>query len=93
LGGCGKLKKEPGTIAVIGDEDFPSFLGPILSTHHVGLSDLLFVSSFMGTRLSVFALAGIRPETVEIGLELSKTVMDLFEQLSPAILENPGSGV
>jgi hydrogenase maturation protease len=81
------LKRDPGTIAVIEGEDLPSFLEPKLSLHHVGLSDLLFASSFMGTRPGKVALVGIQPEIMEIGLELSKTVMDRFEQLLQAIVE------
>ena len=81
------LKESPGTIAVIEGEAIPSLLEPKLSLHHVGLSDLLFASSFLGTRPAEIALVGIQPETLEIGLELSKTVMDRFEQLLQAIVE------
>ncbi len=80
------LKRNPGTIAVIEDEDLPSFLGPKLSLHHVGLSDLLFASSFMGTRPAEISLVGIQPETMEIGLELSKTVMGRFEKLLQVVV-------
>ncbi len=81
-----ELEKEPGTIAVIEDEDLPSFLRPKLSLHHVGLSDLLFASSFMGTRPAEIALVGIQPETLEIGLELSKRVKEHFEKLLQVIV-------
>jgi len=81
------LKRNPGTIAVIEDEDLPSFLGPKLSLHHVGLSDLLFASSFMGTRPAEISLVGMQPETMEIGLELSKTVTDRFEKLLQVVVE------
>jgi len=81
------LKKSPGTIAVIEGEAIPSLLEPKLSLHHVGLADLLFASSFLGTRPAEIALVGIQPETLEIGLELSKTVMGRFEQLLQAIVK------
>ncbi|NWF53589.1 MAG: HyaD/HybD family hydrogenase maturation endopeptidase [Syntrophaceae bacterium] len=81
------LKRNPGTIAVIEDEDLPSFLEPKLSLHHVGLSDLLFASSLLGTRPAEIALVGIQPETMEIGLELSMTVMERFEKLLTVIVE------
>jgi hydrogenase maturation protease len=81
------LKRDPGTIAVIEDEDLPSFLEPKLSLHHVGLSDLLFASTFMGTRPAKIVLVGIQPETMEIGLELSKTVQGRFDRLLEAVLE------
>ncbi len=81
------LKKKPGTIAVIEGEGLPSLLEPKLSLHHVGLADLLLASSLLGTRPAEIALVGIQPETVEIGLELSKTVMDRFETLLRAVVE------
>jgi hydrogenase maturation protease len=81
------LKRNPGTIAVIEDEDLPSFLGPKLSLHHVGLSDLLFASSFMGTRPAKVALIGIQPETMEVGLELSQRVKERFEKLLQTVVE------
>ncbi|HXZ36470.1 MAG TPA: HyaD/HybD family hydrogenase maturation endopeptidase, partial [Thermodesulfobacteriota bacterium] len=81
------LKKSPGTVAVIEGEAIPSLLEPKLSLHHVGLADLLFASSFLGTRPAEIALVGIQPETLEIGLKLSKTVMGRFEQLLQAIVK------
>jgi len=81
------LKKKPGTIAVIEGEDLPSLLEPKLSLHHVGLSDLLFASGFLGTRPAEIVLIGIQPETMEIGLELSKTIKERFDKLLETVLE------
>jgi hydrogenase maturation protease len=80
------LKKKPGTIAVIEGEDLPSLLEPKLSLHHVGLSDLLFASGFLGTRPAEIVLIGIQPETMEIGLELSKTIKERFDKLLETVL-------
>ena len=81
------VKREPGTIAVIQGEDLPSLLEPKLSLHHVGLSDLLFASGFLGTRPAEIVLVGIQPETMEIGLELSKTIQGRFDKLLETVLE------
>lgn len=81
------VKREPGTIAVIQGEDLPSLLEPKLSLHHVGLSDLLFASGFLGTRPAEIVLVGIQPETMEIGLELSKTIQGRFDRLLETVLE------
>lgn len=81
------LKKKPGTIAVIEGEDLPSLLEPKLSLHHVGLSDLLFASGFLGTRPAEIVLIGIQPETMEMGLELSRTVKERFDELLQTVLE------
>jgi hydrogenase maturation protease len=80
------VKREPGTIAVIQGEDLPSLLEPKLSLHHVGLSDLLFASTFMGTRPAKMVLVGIQPETMEIGLELSETIQGRFDKLLETVL-------
>lgn len=81
------LKRDPGTIAVIEGKGLPSLLEPKLSLHHVGLSDLLFASSFLGTRPAEIVLVGIQPETLEIGLELSKTIEGRFDKLLETVLE------
>jgi hydrogenase maturation protease len=76
-----ELKKKPGAIAVIEDQEIPSLLEPKLSLHHVGLSDLLFASRFMGNQPAKMALIGIQPETMEMGLDLSPTILRRFEEL------------
>ena len=81
------LQKEPGTIAIIEDEDLPSFFEPKLSLHHVGLSDLLFTSGLMGIRPPKVTLVGIQPEKVEVGLDLSPRVSENFEKFLYTILE------
>jgi hydrogenase maturation protease len=81
------LRKEPGAIAVLEDEDIPSYLEPKFSFHHVGLSDLLFTSTFMGIRPGKVVLIGMQPEKMEVGLTLSATVSENFEKLLQAILE------
>jgi hydrogenase maturation protease len=80
------LKKEPGAIAVIEDQEIPSLLEPKLSLHHVGLSDLLFASRFMGIQPEKMALIGIQPETMEMGLDLSPAILRRFEELLATIV-------
>ncbi len=81
------LKKEPGTIDILEDEEIPSFLKPALSFHEVGLADLLFASKFMGMKPEKIALIGIQPEKVETGLTLSAALNQNFERLLKTILE------
>ena len=81
------LRKKPGTVAVLEDEAIPSFLSPKLSFHHVGLSDLLFASSFLGNRPAKIVLVGIQPEKIEVGLALSEAVVERFEILLSTIVE------
>ena len=81
------LKKEPGVIAIIEDQEIPSLLEPKLSLHHVGLSDLLFASRFMGNQPAKMALVGIQPETMEVGLDLSPAILNRFEELLQTVVE------
>ena len=81
------LKKDPGAIAVIEDQEIPSLLEPKLSLHHVGLSDLLFASRFMGNLPAKIVLVGMQPETMEVGLDLSPAVLQRFEELLRTVLE------
>ena len=81
------LKKEPGTITVLEDDEIPAILRPALSFHQVGLSDLLFASKFMGMKPEKITLIGIQPEKIETGLALSETLQASLERLLKTILE------
>jgi len=81
------LQKEPGTIAVLEDDEIPAILRPALSFHQVGLSDLLFASKFMGMKPEKIALIGIQPEKIETGLTLSDTLNENFERLLKTIMD------
>jgi hydrogenase maturation protease len=61
-------------------------LEPKLSLHHVGLSDLLFASRFMGNLPAKIVLVGMQPETMEIGLDLSPAVLQRFEELLQTVV-------
>jgi hydrogenase maturation protease len=81
------LEKEPGTMAVLEEDEIPSILQPAFSFHQVGLSDLLFAAEFMGMKPSKIALIGIQPEKIETGLTLSETLNENFGKLLETILE------
>jgi hydrogenase maturation protease len=81
------LKKDPGTIAVLEDDEIPALLKPALSFHQIGLSDLLFAVKFMGKNPSKIVLVGIQPEKMETGLTLSEALDKNFGPLQQRILE------
>ncbi|MGB9699520.1 MAG: HyaD/HybD family hydrogenase maturation endopeptidase [Thermodesulfobacteriota bacterium] len=81
------LQKEPGTIAIIEDENLPSFLAPKLSLHHVGLADLLFASTFQGNRPAKVILMGIQPAKLEVGLSLSETLTKKMPEFLEVIIK------
>jgi len=81
------FKKEPGTIAVIEDDDIPSFISTKLSVHQIGLPDVLFALKLMDTKPPKMTLIGIQPEKMEMGLALSESVGRNFNLLLKTIIE------
>ena len=81
------LQKESGAIAILEDNDIPSFIMPKLSFHQVGLADLLFASKFKGVLPPKVTLLGIQPEKIEAGLTLSETLHCHLEDFLNIILE------
>jgi hydrogenase maturation protease len=80
------LKKKPGTIAILEDEEIPSIFGPALSFHQIGLADLLLTSQLIGTKPARIALIGIQPEKVEPGLGLTPTIQENLKEYIQAAL-------
>lgn len=81
------FKKEPGTIAVIEDDDIPSFISTKLSVHQIGLPDVLFALKLMDTKPPKMTLIGIQPEKMETGLTLSESVGRNFDLLLKTVIE------
>lgn len=81
------IKKEPGTICIIEDEDIPSFLSAKLSVHQIAFPDVLSALKLMGTLPAKMTLIGIQPETIETGLGMSETVNKNFDKLVNTVKE------
>lgn len=79
--------KQPGTVEVIEGDKIPSSLSSKLSIHQIGLPDILFASRLMGAMPEKIALAGIQPETIETGLEVSDVVRKNLERLVNVIID------
>jgi hydrogenase maturation protease len=80
-------QKEPGHIGVLEDDAIPSFLKPALSFHQVGLADLLFASTLLGTKPANVVLIGVQPAEIEAGLTLSEPVHRQFGPLLKTLLD------
>lgn len=79
--------KEPGYIKILRGEEIPPYLKTKLSVHHVGVQDLLEVSRFMGVMPEELVLVGIQPETIDLGLDLSETVVGKINELISEVLK------
>ncbi len=77
----------PGTIAIWKDDEIPSFLGPALSFHQVGLRDILFAAKLMGIMPAEVVLLGIQPGVIETGLALSPALEENFAGILDALAD------
>ena len=84
------VKKKPGIITILEDDEIPSFFGQALSFHQVGLADLLLACQLMEIKPARVSLIGIQPEKIETGLLLSQTIQENFEEYIQAILNKLG---
>jgi hydrogenase maturation protease len=74
--------REAGYTRMIDDVQVPMDLGSKLSAHHVGLADALFAARLTDMKLPGICLAGVQPESLELGLELTCVVQGAL----PAII-------
>ena len=77
----------PGSIVIIEGNAIPSFLAAQVSVHHVGLSDLLFAARMTGFLPAEICLIGIQPESVDIGLEITRTLKQRLNLLVATVVE------
>nr|WP_274600200.1 HyaD/HybD family hydrogenase maturation endopeptidase [Thiocystis violacea] len=69
------LDEAPGEIRVIRGADIRRLLTQKLSVHHLGVSDVLAVAELLDYAPEEIVLVGIVPEHLELGLELSPTLV------------------
>ena len=76
------LHREPGTVAVLRGEELASVIAGHLSTHQVGIADLLAVARLAGSLPERVSLVAIEPAEIGPGLELTP---DVAARLSAAV--------
>ena len=76
----------PGTVMIVEGDALPPFLAGQVSVHHVGLSDLLFAARMAGSLPAGVCLAGIQPESVDIGTEMTDTLKTGLDLLAATVL-------
>lgn len=79
------LDRKPGTLVVLERDDLPAFLDGKLSTHQVGLRDLLALAVLRGTLPRPTVAMGLQPESMELEPGLTELVeagmADLMERV------------
>lgn len=68
------LGRPPGTVVVLRDGAVEATLTGHVSPHQVGVGDLVAAARLLGSMPRAFALVGIQPASIEVGLDLSPDV-------------------
>lgn len=76
----------PGTITRLSGDEIPLAFETRLSAHQMGLKDLLAVSRLLGNSLPEMVLLGVRPECIELGMELSPPVAAVLDTVVEMVL-------
>lgn len=75
--------QEPAALVKLQDGDVPAFFQRNMSPHQVGLSDVLAALEFNGRAPKKVVICGIKPVSMQLGMELSPEVAAKV----PALLE------
>lgn len=77
----------PGSIGRVEDDDILARLNTKTSVHHLGLSDLLAMAKLTDTLPGKIVLFGVKPESMELTVELSDTVRDSIPRLLDYVIQ------
>jgi hydrogenase maturation protease len=69
-----QTKAPPGTVVQITHADLPAFFRTKLSSHQVGLADVLAAAILTDSLPSYITLLGVVPASLELGMELTPVV-------------------
>jgi hydrogenase maturation protease len=83
-----KMGAEPGTVRCFADADFDNFIGqPRLSSHEVGLADLVDIARLTESLPSKRALVGIEPQTMDWGEQPSPAVCSAIPDAAQVVVD------
>jgi len=75
------LKKTPGSIVELRDDEIQFQLNTKMSLHHLGLQDLLATLKLIEKSPPAIHLIGIQPYSIETGIDLSEEMTIAIESL------------
>ena len=79
--------KVPGHIGTLEGDKISSVLNPKLSSHHIGLSDVLFAAKLMRETLPEVCLVGVQPKSLDIGLDMTPEIQVKLGVLIDLVLQ------
>lgn len=80
------IRAEPGMVVRIADEEVPAFLSVKVSSHQMGLADILAAARLRGHFPSQLVLRGVQPGVTDTTLALSPRVAAQVNVLVDAVL-------
>lgn len=81
------IKKKPGTIVTIEDEEIPAFISTKLSVHQIAFPDVLSALRLLGITPAKMTLIGIQPKNIDTGLTMSEAVNKNFDRLIQIVIK------
>ena len=79
--------KAAGSLIRLEGEAVPAFLSVKVSPHQIGIPDMLFAARLKGIDPPDIVLWGVKPESLEIGLELSPVVQSQVDVIVEKLRE------
>lgn len=79
--------KPAGTIVRLDNEEIPTFFRTKVSPHQVGLADVLAAATLTGSMPRKLVLFGVEPLYIDLGMELSETVVEQMPRLIQLIID------
>ncbi len=78
----------PGTLGRLANDEVPRYFGMRTSPHEIALPDLLAVAELRGLAPPELVVLGLRPDSIELGWELSEPIAAQLDTLvEAAVLE------
>lgn len=81
------LGRPPGALIRLEGDEVPAALDQKLSSHQIGLPDLLAAARLMGTAPPTVVLLGLGPERLEAGTAFSASVAGALPRLEARVLD------
>lgn len=76
-----KTGAAPGTVVKIAGDDIPVFFRRKLSPHQIALPDVLASLELLGTMPREIVVLGVEPVSLELGMEMTPTVVEKIPRL------------
>jgi hydrogenase maturation protease len=81
-----EIGESPGTLTRLAGDKVPSYLSLKMSPHEIGVPDMLMAAKLSDLYPDQVVVWGVQPETMEVGIELSRSVAARVDDLVEKIL-------